>query len=80
MPALLNETEAWARRIVSDQVHRYMSGDQDFINDDKIHEILRTAVVPSRQRVDEILAKSLAVETLSPEEAAALLRVEDAST
>ncbi len=80
MPTLLNETEAWARRIVPDQVHRYMSGDLDFINDEKIHEILSTAVVPSRRRVDEILAKSLAVETLSPEEAAALLRVEDPET
>jgi 2-iminoacetate synthase len=80
VPALLNETEAWAARIAPDQIDRYMTGGQDFINDHKIHETLRTAVVPSRQRVDEILAKSLAVETLSPEEAAALLRVEDPET
>ena len=74
------ETAEWAKRIDESQITRYMTGGQDFINDDKIHERLKSAVVPSRQQVDDLWEKSLAVETLTPEEAALLLRVQDPDT
>lgn len=77
MPLVMNETEAWARRIVPEQIDRYMTGGRDFIDDEKIHATLRQAASPSWARLEEILAKSLAVQTLTPEETACLLRVDD---
>ncbi len=77
MPLLMNETEAWAKRIVPEQIDRYLSGGRDFINDDHIHGVLRDATPPSPARLEEILAKSLAVETLTPEETAELICVTD---
>lgn len=80
MSLVLNETEAWAQRIVPDQIDRYLTDGRDFIDDSAIHEILRTATVPGRTYVEDILAKSLAVQTLTPVEVAALMCVKDPDT
>lgn len=71
-------TQVWhEQRIRTDQVTRYMDGDSDFINDDVLSSFLTPAPAPDAQQVEDILAKSLAVETLSLAETAALMRVED---
>lgn len=77
MPLVLNETDAWAKRIVPEQIERYLSSGRDFINDESLHGVLRNAVAPSPARLEEILAKSMAVQTLTPEETAALMCVAD---
>jgi 2-iminoacetate synthase len=77
VPLVMNETEAWANRIVPEQIDRYLTGGRDFIDDDRIHGVLRDAVSPPWSRLEEILAKSLAVETLTPEETSELICVTD---
>ena len=62
-----------------DQIDKYLDHGRDFIPDDEIHALLAQASQrpPEPQRVREILAKSLAIETLLPEETATLLHVTD---
>ncbi len=67
----------WAsRRIVQDEVDRYLTGGRDFIPEDDIHRHLSGGRgEPSRVR--EILAKSRAVQTLEPQDLAELIAVRD---
>jgi 2-iminoacetate synthase len=60
-----------------DEVERYLERGRDFIPDDAIQAQLAAARKPEPGRVRDILAKSLAIETLLPEETAALLQVSD---
>jgi 2-iminoacetate synthase len=46
---------------------------KNFINEDKIFDILKKAQSPTRQRVETIIKKSLTLRGLSPEESAVLL-------
>jgi 2-iminoacetate synthase len=50
---------------------------KDFIDDTKIEKLLSSAMKPAPQRVREIIAKSLELKGLSPEEVAVLLQTED---
>jgi 2-iminoacetate synthase len=50
---------------------------KNFINEDKILDILGETQSPSRQRIETIINKSLELKGLSPEEAAVLLNCED---
>ena len=50
---------------------------KNFINEDKILDILGKTQSPSRQRIETIINKSLELKGLSPEEAAVLLNCED---
>ena len=72
------ETQAgWVRaRIAPDQVGKYLAGGRDFIPDAEIEERLRANRAPEAERVRAILAKAEAVQTLEPDETAALLHVE----
>ncbi|NLF22634.1 MAG: [FeFe] hydrogenase H-cluster radical SAM maturase HydG [Lentisphaerae bacterium] len=65
------------RVIVRDEIDRYYQDGRDFIDDDRIERDLKAAVNPDPSRVRDILAKSLAIETLLPEETAVLLQVTD---
>ncbi|MEI8242016.1 MAG: [FeFe] hydrogenase H-cluster radical SAM maturase HydG [bacterium] len=60
-----------------DQVDKYLDHGCDFIPDDAIHALLAPQRPPEPQQVRDILVRSLAIETLLPEETAALLRVTD---
>ncbi|MEA3489510.1 MAG: [FeFe] hydrogenase H-cluster radical SAM maturase HydG, partial [Candidatus Omnitrophota bacterium] len=72
------DTRSWAgNRIVGDQVKKYMDGDRDFIPDGEIGEKLKDNRDPDPKRIRDILQKSLSIETLSPDETAALLNVTD---
>ena len=63
--------------IQRDQVDKYLDHGRDFIPDDTISSLLAAQRAPDPKRVRDILAKSLAIETLLPEETAALLHVTD---
>lgn len=56
---------------------KYLAHGHDFIPDQAILTLLRETFPPDAGRVRDILAKSLAVETLTPEETACLLQVDD---
>lgn len=70
--------ESWVEtRIKEEEVTKYLDDGRDFIPDDRIEEKLRAHADPDPSWVREILAKSLAVEGLTPDETAALLNVDD---
>ena len=50
---------------------------KNFINEDKIFDILEETQRPSRQRVETIINKSLALKGLNPEEVAVLLNCDE---
>lgn len=60
-----------------DQIEKYLDHGRDFISDAFIEETLEANRHPDPQHVRDILAKSLAIETLMPAETAALLNVTD---
>jgi 2-iminoacetate synthase len=66
-----------ADRIKSDQVARFLKDGRDFIDDDRIEAQLRDYAAPEPARVRDILRKSLAIQSLTPEETATLLQVAD---
>ena len=70
--------ESWQqRKIRQDEIDRYMKGDRDFIDDEAINATLAANRHPDPQWVREIIAKALAIETLTLKEAAALIHVDD---
>lgn len=71
------ETDGMAERIVHAEVEKYMLGGRDFIDDAEIEQRIRAGVNPDKARIRDIIAKSEAVETLDPDEVAALLHVTD---
>ena len=75
-----NDSASWIReRIRPAQIEKYLGGDgEDFIPDGLIERQLAEGVgAGDKARVREIIAKSLAINTLTPEETAALLNVRD---
>ncbi len=60
-----------------DEIDRYTAPGQDFIPDAEIERLLAENRNPAPARVRDIMAKSLAIETLTPADTAALLNVED---
>jgi 2-iminoacetate synthase len=80
-PTTMTDTPSAARAfrdriIVRDEIDRYLRTG-DFIDEARIEADLRRAVNPDPARIRDILAKSLAIETLLPEETALLLQVAD---
>lgn len=64
--------------IKRDEIDHYLEPDgRDFIPDGAIESLLASTSAPDTARMRDILAKSLAIETLEPSETAALLQVED---
>lgn len=64
-------------RIKQDEVDKFLKNGKDFINEQKIQNILKSATIPDKSRVMDILDKSMAIETLSAEETGYLLKVKD---
>ncbi len=78
MQALKTNTQNWMDGVIKqDQIDKYMQDGHDFIKDDEIWEKLNANEKPEKQRVRDIIAKALAIETLSPDETACLLNVTD---
>jgi len=64
-------------RIKPEQVGKYLDHGRDFIDEAAIEQALAANRSPDPKRVRDILHKSLAIETLTSEETACLLHVED---
>ncbi len=63
--------------IKRDEITRYYKNGRDFIDDDLIESQLEAGKNPDPGRIREILAKSMAIQTLDPTETALLLHVTD---
>lgn len=73
-----NDTKSWiTNRINRQQITKYLSDGKCFIDTAKIENQLLTNNEPDSVLVKDILQKSLTIETLSPDETACLLNVED---
>ena len=74
------EKNNWMRnRIKRAQVNKYLSQGKDFIDEGAIVEALRLQKNPGPKQIEDILAKSLSIKTLTLQETAALLNVRDLS-
>jgi len=71
------EKEWMSQAIKGDEITRYLVKGKDFIDDDEIWKKLEENKNPERRKIRDILEKSLAVQTLNPDETAALLNVDD---
>ncbi len=68
----------WIKNVIKeDEITRYMENGKDFIDDEEIWNNLEKNKDPEPQKIREILQKSLTIETLEPDETAALLNVKD---
>lgn len=68
--------ETWrSRRILQEQIERYRTGGRDFIKQTTLHQYLADNPEPDSSRVRDILAKAEAIQTLTPQDAAALIKV-----
>jgi 2-iminoacetate synthase len=74
-----NNVKQWSEsRIIQSQIDKYINKDgSDFIDEDLIARSLKNEQNADKNRIREIIAKSKSLETLLPEETAALLNVED---
>ena len=70
--------DAWQAGVIKqDEIDRYLERGEDFIDDDEIDRFLSERRNPEPRQVRDILARSLALERLEPQETAALLNIED---
>jgi len=72
----MNEKSWIESQIVTAEIEKYLDNGKDFINETEIFEHLSNAK-PEKGAVRAIIAKALAIETLSPQETAMLLNVQD---
>lgn len=69
------DVKEWAAgRVKESEITPFLDGGKDFIANQRIGEILAEPPRPDAQRVEEILAKSLELQTLSLEELSVLLQ------
>ncbi|MBU0716205.1 MAG: [FeFe] hydrogenase H-cluster radical SAM maturase HydG [Verrucomicrobia bacterium] len=75
---MMADANNWmATRIKPDQINKYLVGGKCFIDAPQIENCLKTNTKNDAARVRAILEKSLAIQTLAPDEAACLLNVAD---
>ena len=68
----------WPRDVIKEnEISSYLEDGDDFISDEKIEGHLEENKNSDPKRIREIIAKSLSIERLEPEETAILLNVED---
>jgi len=74
-----NRVKEWAAdRIIQSQIDKYLNKDgSDFIDENLIFSSIKKQQNPDKNYIREIIAKSKSLETLLPEETAALLNCED---
>ena len=71
-------SESWVKkRIKYEEITKYMDNGKDFINEEEIFERLKKNKNPDKRKVKDTLQKSLSIQTLSLDEVATLLNVED---
>ncbi|MGB9934925.1 [FeFe] hydrogenase H-cluster radical SAM maturase HydG [Thermodesulfovibrio yellowstonii] len=75
---LAKEEKNWINSMIKEEeIEKYMEDGRDFINDEEIWEKLKQNQNPEPSRIRDILQKSLSIETLLPDETAALLNLKD---
>ena len=68
----------WMQNVIKpEQIEKYKDNGKDFINETHINELLLKKRQPEKQEIRDIMAKSLNLERLEPEETAALLNCTD---
>ncbi len=68
----------WSTQVIKrDEIDRYLRNGRDFIDDNLLEHTLKTTRKPDVGRVHDILAKSLSIQTLSLDETATLLNVQN---
>ena len=68
----------WAAAVIKQaEIDKYLVNGKDFIDEGKIFEEIEKGKNPDKQRVRDILQKSLEIKILTPDETATLLNVED---
>jgi len=79
MLAVLTKKERdWVQSVVKEEeIERYMRNGRDFIDDDEIWEKLRNNKKPDKKKIEDIIQKSMEIQTLEPDETACLLNIED---
>lgn len=71
-------TKQWiSNRIKPIERDKYLNSGKDFIDDHAINALLKNTTEPDPEEIRTILAKSRAIESLSPQETALLLRVQN---
>ncbi|MFH1208374.1 MAG: [FeFe] hydrogenase H-cluster radical SAM maturase HydG [Candidatus Omnitrophota bacterium] len=76
--AIAKNTDSWfSGRIKENEITPYLEHGRDFIRDAEIWQEIERAQAPSVARVREILSKALEIRTLSPDDLAVLMKVED---
>jgi 2-iminoacetate synthase len=71
-------TARWTDRVIKqDEIDKYLINGEDFINTGEIFQNLEKNKNPDKQRIRDIMQKSLSIERLDPDETAALLDVQD---
>ncbi|HOT43178.1 MAG TPA: [FeFe] hydrogenase H-cluster radical SAM maturase HydG [Syntrophorhabdaceae bacterium] len=82
MLAVLTKKERdWVESVIKDEeIVKYMENGRDFIDDDDIWERLQRNTKPDKNRIRDIIQKSLEIQTLEPDETASLLNIEDPDT
>ncbi|MEA1960791.1 MAG: [FeFe] hydrogenase H-cluster radical SAM maturase HydG [Bacillota bacterium] len=72
------EVKDWMAKVIKpEQNEVFMKNGRDFIDEDYIARILRQNSAPENSQIREIIAKSLSLQRLDPEETAALLNCND---
>ncbi len=72
------DVDSWIReRIKPEQIVKYLDNGKHFIDEGLIERELAANTKPNAAKVREIMAKSLAIQTLTPAETATLLNVDD---
>ncbi|HOU36311.1 MAG TPA: [FeFe] hydrogenase H-cluster radical SAM maturase HydG, partial [Candidatus Omnitrophota bacterium] len=72
------ENKRWQDTVIrAEENASYMAGDEDFIDDRKISELLSSRHLPDGARIRDIIQKSRSIQTLLPQEAADLIAVRD---
>jgi len=72
------DVKTWVKNVIrSDEIEKYLIHGCDFINEELIFRTLEKNEKPKRQRIHDIIQKSLSIERLEPAETAALLQVSD---
>lgn len=70
--------QSWINsRIRTNEISRFLKGGLDFIDDQQIETLLLAGKNPDKHHVQDIIEKSKSIETLTPEETAILLNVDD---
>ena len=71
-------TKEWKKGIIhNEEIDKYLINGKDFIDNESIFSVLTRQSNPDPVFIRDILQKSLAIKTLTPDETAALLQVKD---